>query len=73
MLCADCQERITKIECPNCGKNVYVLGQYCYECGNELPSESEDFESRILCSDETCIGTINENGICNVCGKPYSP
>jgi hypothetical protein len=25
---------------------------------------------RILCSDGNCIGTINEKGFCNICGKP---
>jgi hypothetical protein len=24
-----------------------------------------------LCSDGSCIGVINEKGICNVCGKLY--
>jgi rRNA maturation endonuclease Nob1 len=27
---------------------------------------------RILCSDGNCVGTINEKGICNICGKPHS-
>jgi hypothetical protein len=26
---------------------------------------------RIPCSDGNCIGTINENGVCNICGKPF--
>jgi hypothetical protein len=30
-----------------------------------------DLSERILCSDGNCIGTINENGICNICGKPH--
>jgi tetratricopeptide (TPR) repeat protein len=29
-----------------------------------------DFSKRIPCSDESCIGIINEKGICNICGKP---
>jgi hypothetical protein len=33
--------------------------------------ESVDFSKRILCSDGTCIGVIDEKGICKVCGKPY--
>ena len=27
-------------------------------------------DDRIPCSDESCIGIINEKGICNICGKP---
>ncbi len=28
-------------------------------------------DDRIPCSDESCIGIINEKGICNVCGRPF--
>jgi hypothetical protein len=31
----------------------------------------EDWEKRVLCSDESCIGTIGTNGKCRECGKPY--
>jgi hypothetical protein len=31
-----------------------------------------DWEDRKLCSDGTCIGVINEQGVCNICGKPHS-
>jgi hypothetical protein len=30
----------------------------------------DDWEKRILCSDESCIGTIGSNGKCRECGKP---
>jgi hypothetical protein len=30
----------------------------------------DDFSQRILCSDGNCIGIINEQGFCNICGKP---
>jgi hypothetical protein len=30
-----------------------------------------DWENRILCSDESCIGIIGLNGRCGECGKPY--
>jgi hypothetical protein len=33
--------------------------------------KEEDWENRILCSDESCIGTIGPNGKCSECGKPY--
>ena len=33
--------------------------------------KNEDWENRILCSDESCIGTIGPNGKCRECGKPY--
>ena len=33
--------------------------------------ENEDWEKRILCSDESCIGTIGPDGKCKECGKLY--
>ena len=33
--------------------------------------ENEDWDKRILCSDESCIGTIGPDGKCKECGKPY--
>jgi len=33
--------------------------------------KTEDWEQRTLCSDESCIGTIGEDGKCKECGKPY--
>jgi len=33
--------------------------------------ENEDWEKRILCSDESCIGTIGPDGRCKECGKVY--
>jgi hypothetical protein len=33
--------------------------------------KNEDWETRILCSDESCIGTIGPDGKCRECGKPY--
>jgi hypothetical protein len=33
--------------------------------------ENEDWEKRILCRDESCIGTIGPDGKCKECGKHY--
>ena len=30
-----------------------------------------EWEQRILCSDESCIGVIGPDGCCKECGKPY--
>jgi len=38
---------------------------------NSDESESdEDWDKRILCSDESCIGVIGPDGKCKECGKP---
>ncbi len=39
----------------------------------ELPSSDEDWDSRVLCSDESCIGVIGPDGRCRECGKPAGP
>jgi hypothetical protein len=34
--------------------------------------KNEDWDKRVLCSDEACIGTIGTDGKCKECGKSYS-
>lgn len=38
---------------------------------DELDLKDPDWEKRILCSDESCIGVIGPDGKCKECGKPY--
>jgi hypothetical protein len=33
--------------------------------------DDDDWENRVLCSDESCIGVIGPDGRCKECGKPY--
>ena len=33
-------------------------------------SSDDDWDKRVLCSDEACIGTIGPDGKCRECGKP---
>ena len=35
------------------------------------PADAQ-WERRVLCSDESCTGTISPDGKCRVCGKPYA-
>ena len=40
--------------------------------GDEAKIKSDDnWENRILCRDESCIGVIGPDGRCKECGKPY--
>jgi hypothetical protein len=46
-------------------------------CGRSVERKREEreeagFSERKLCSDGTCVGVVNEAGVCNICGKPYS-
>lgn len=36
------------------------------------PVHDEEWEKRVLCSDESCIGTIGPDGRCRECGKSNS-
>jgi len=79
MLCEKCAGESESTTCTHCGKEIAKLGPYCYLCGSELTApvnehqEHDDFSERILCSDGSCIGVIDEKGFCKVCGKPYTP
>jgi hypothetical protein len=88
MQCEKCGQETETVVCRTCRGSVVKLGPFCYLCGGALEKDAEkagaaaesadagdtiDFSSRILCSDGTCIGVINEQGVCKVCGKPYAP
>ena len=77
MICEKCGAEAETVQCAKCGAGIIKLGSYCYLCGPELQVEVEsgdsDFDKRVLCSDGTCIGVIDEQGVCKVCGKPYTP
>jgi predicted amidophosphoribosyltransferase len=82
MVCEKCGQEMDTVKCQRCGEALLRLGPFCYKCGAELEtstrevkedSEESDFSKRVLCSDGACIGVINEEGICKVCGKPYTP
>jgi predicted amidophosphoribosyltransferase len=67
--------------CPACRAELLQESLFCHRCGRSLEaassppaaeSEESDFSKRILCSDGNCIGVVNEQGVCKVCGKPYT-
>jgi len=82
MKCSHCGQPLSERTCPACGSEILSESLFCHRCGVKLenpPAESArpdeagvDFSKRILCSDGTCIGVINEKGFCKVCGKPYT-
>jgi len=74
MKCRHCGETLPFIYCQECGGETPEGSHYCYQCGKPMKKEKIeiDFSERIPCGDGNCIGTINEKGICNICGRSYS-
>jgi predicted amidophosphoribosyltransferase len=76
--CSGCGETVAKLGayCYRCGHEIAGPSALT-EAGQTGADRDEageiDLSTRILCSDGTCIGVINEKGVCKVCGKPYSP
>ena len=74
-LCQECQKEnpADALFCCYCGKN---LGE---KAGTEPARTSTgggdpyDLDNRVLCSDDTCIGIIGEDGVCTECGKRPGP
>jgi predicted amidophosphoribosyltransferase len=76
--CSGCGETVAKLGryCYRCGHEIVQPSvspetDQTHEDGDE--AGQMDLSTRILCSDGTCIGVIDEKGVCKVCGKPYSP
>jgi hypothetical protein len=75
MKCPHCQETIPSAVCPECGAETLDGGLYCCHCGRRIGKEEArevDFSERVACSDGNCIGTVNEKGVCGICGKAYA-
>ena len=79
MECPHCHQAIPFQLCSKCGKEIPDGSRYCGQCGALIEKiverrieEEDDFTKRKLCSDGTCIGIINEKGVCNICGKLYT-
>jgi hypothetical protein len=73
MKCPHCDETLPFVLCPDCKGECPPKSSYCCWCGRPMKKEEEEeteISQRILCNDGTCIGVINEKGVCNVCGKP---
>jgi hypothetical protein len=72
MKCPRCEEALPTILCEECGKGIPERSRFCCWCGSPVRAKDEeaDLSERVLCSDGSCIGVINETGVCNICGKP---
>ena len=72
MQCPHCYGDLELAVCPHCGAETLPDGNFCCQCGGTLEHElPPDLANRVLCPDGACIGTLNENGECSVCGFAY--
>ncbi len=79
--CAECGYEFEGRTCEFCQGENLPDARYCCHCGKLLPELSAkpvsddpfDLDNRVLCSDESCIGIINEQGVCSECGRPAAP
>jgi len=71
MNCPHCNQPLSYVICSECGGETPEKSLYCCQCGRVMKRQESEAElpERILCRDGSCIGTINEKGVCNVCGK----
>jgi hypothetical protein len=74
MECPRCGEILPLHVCPECKGEIPEESRYCCWCGNPVKKGKVelDLSERVPCSDGSCIGTVNESGVCNICGKPYT-
>jgi len=74
MKCPYCDQPLPSIPCPECGAEIPEKSLYCSHCGILVRGEESKTElsERVLCKDGSCVGTINEEGICSVCGRLYA-
>ncbi len=74
MKCPQCGETLPFITCTECGGDTPEGSSFCCRCGKPVKKENVEIDAseRIPCSDGNCVGTINDKGVCNVCGKPYN-
>ena len=72
MKCPRCGETLASLFCPECGGETLEGSLYCGRCGKPLKVEKTEtnVSERIPCPDGNCVGTINEKGVCNICGNP---
>src|SRR5271169_3133996 len=52
------------------GGNVATHKKQKIASESEAPVSDEDWDKRVLCSDESCIGVIGPDGKCKECGNP---
>ncbi|GHV58135.1 hypothetical protein FACS189460_5580 [Deltaproteobacteria bacterium] len=73
--CENCGYEPVGRACPDCGGAVPAWARFCPYCGVALEAgesgdeEASALENRRLCPDGNCIGILNAEGRCVICGR----
>lgn len=72
MQCPHCGSPLDMRVCPFCDGLTPPDSVYCCRCGQELElAAPPDLADRVLCPDGACIGILDAEGRCSVCGFAY--
>lgn len=73
MQCPLCGGALEMLSCPLCGAETLPDAPFCCRCGGSLEREElpPELANRVLCPDGACIGILNDQGECSVCGFDY--
>jgi hypothetical protein len=67
--CEKCGHEPSSRDCPACGGPAPLWARFCPHCGSGLPEEEAVIAGdRRLCPDGNCIGILDADGRCVICG-----
>lgn len=76
MECENCSSEIRSKKCEACREKVPTWSKYCPLCGVVMPEKTTkrdgdpmSMENRVLCYDGNCIGILDADNRCTICGK----
>ena len=72
MNCPHCGGDLDLPACPECGAETLPAARFCCQCGSKLEVDvPPDLADRVLCPDGACIGILDDQKKCSVCGFAY--
>ncbi|UQZ89628.1 hypothetical protein C4J81_10575 [Deltaproteobacteria bacterium Smac51] len=76
LACENCGHEPRGRTCSGCAETAPVWAKFCPHCGAAMKSEERveggdpfSIENRRSCPDGNCIGILDADGRCVVCGK----
>ncbi|MDR1545887.1 MAG: hypothetical protein LBU12_04100 [Deltaproteobacteria bacterium] len=73
LVCQQCGAVTPSDACSKCDQQAPLWAKFCPHCGQDLTTrrnaQGQKKTKRQLCSDESCIGIIGDDGVCTDCGQ----